>query len=218
MQDTAYRDFHSRLVPNLDKNIIIGVRTPILRSFTNELIKRGDLGDFLKNLPHKYYEENNIHAIILENIKDFDECVHYLQEFLPYVDNWATCDMLRPKCFKKNTDQLFPYILKWINDERTYVVRFAIGMLNSYFLDEHFDESHLKMVCDVESSEYYVNMMRAWYFATALAKQYDKTVLYFENKLLYKWTHNKAIQKSVESYRISENIKEYLKSLKIKAK
>ena len=215
MQDKAYRDFHSRLIPNIDKKLIIGVRTPALRKFTKELSKMKDFQNFLFDLPHKYYEENNIHAFYIQSTKSFDECIALLESFLPYIDNWATCDMLRPLCFRNNTDRLYPYILKWLRNENTYTVRFAIGMLNSYYLDSEFCEEHLKIVSSVKSQEYYVKMMVAWYFATALSKQYDTALAYIEKRILDTWIHNKTIQKSIESYKIPNDRKEYLKSLKI---
>ncbi len=214
MQDTAYRDFHSRLVPNLSKDVIIGVRTPQLRKFTKELEKMEDIDVFLRDLPHKYYEEINIHGFLIQGVRDFGKCVEMLEEFLPYIDNWATCDMIRPMCFKKHTDRLYPYVLKWINDEKPYTVRFAIGMLNSYYLDNHFSDEHLKIVSYVKSDEYYVKMMVAWYFATALTKQYESAVIYAESKVLDRWTHNKVIQKAIESHRVSDDKKAYLKALK----
>lgn len=215
LKDEAYRDFHSRLVPNLSKESIIGVRTPNLRKFTKEVSKIEGFETFLTLLPHEFYEENIIHGLYIASVKDFDKCIGLLSEFLPFIDNWASCDMLRPKCFKYNTDKLFPYVEKWICDSHAYTVRFAVGMLNSYYLDEYFEEKHLTMVSRINSQEYYVNMMRSWYFATALSKQYEITLPYLENKVLDKWTHNKAIQKSLESFRIPHEIKEYLKTLKV---
>ncbi|MBO4950374.1 MAG: DNA alkylation repair protein [Clostridia bacterium] len=214
MQDLAYRDFHSRLVPTLDKNTIIGVRTPLLRKFAKQLAKEGSVEEFLSALPHKYYEENNLHAFIIEDIKDFKTCISNLERFLPYIDNWATCDCLRPKCFKKNTDCLIDYVIKWILDDRTYIKRFGIGMLLSYYLDDEFYKSYLNIVSQIRSDEYYVNMMKAWYFTTALTKQYDSAIEYLTLNKLDKWTHNKTIQKAVESYRIPESQKAFLKTLK----
>ncbi len=216
LQDLAYRDFHSKLMPTVPKEKIIGVRVPELRKFAKEFGKTTDAKEFLKILPHKYYEEDNLHAFLTEQIKDFDECVSALDSFLLYVDNWATCDMMSPKVFKNNTEKLLPKIEKWLISDYVYQVRFAIGMLMKFYLDENFDERYLHLVASVKSDEYYINMMIAWYFATALAKQWKKTVPYIENKVLDKWTHNKAIQKSVESYRITDEKKEYLKKYKIK--
>ena len=215
-QDVKYRDFQSKLTPTIEANTAIGVRTPVLRKLAKDYSKRQDVDDFLADLPHKYFDENQLHAFILSEIKDFDECIGKLERFLPFVDNWATCDQMSPKCFKKNHEKLLPYLNKWIKSDDTYTVRFAIVTLMAHFLDEDFDEGYLKLVSDIKSDEYYINMAIAWYFATALAKQYDKTIPYIENKTLDVWTHNKAIQKSIESYRVTAEHKEYLKSLKIK--
>ena len=215
-QDVKYRDFQSKLTPTIEANTAIGVRTPVLRKLAKAYSKRQDVDEFLADLPHKYFDENQLHAFILSEIKDFDECIGKLERFLPFVDNWATCDQMSPKCFKKNHEKLLPYLNKWIKSDDTYTVRFAIVNLMSHFLDDDFDEGYLKLVSDIKSDEYYINMAIAWYFATALAKQYDKTIPYIENKTLDVWTHNKAIQKSIESYRVTAEHKEYLKSLKIK--
>ena len=216
LQDLAYRDFHSKLMPTVPKEKIIGVRVPELRKFAKEFGKTTDASEFLKILPHKYYEEDNLHAFLIEQIKDFDECVSALDNFLLYVDNWATCDMMSPKVFKNNTEKLLPKIEEWLISDYVYQVRFAIGMLMKFYLDENFDERYLHLVASVKSDEYYINMMIAWYFATVLAKQWEKTVPFIKDKVLDKWTHNKAIQKSVESYRITNEQKEYLKLLKFK--
>ena len=215
-QDVKYRDFQSKLTPTIEANTAIGVRTPVLRKLAKYYSKRKDVDDFLADLPHKYFDENQLHAFILSEIKDFDECIGKLERFLPFVDNWATCDQMSPKCFKKNHEKLLPYLNKWIKSDDTYIVRFAIVTFMAHFLDDDFDEGYLKLVSDIKSDEYYINMAIAWYFATALAKQYDKTIPYIENKTLDAWTHNKAIQKSIESYRVTAEHKEYLKSLKIK--
>lgn len=215
-QDVKYRDFQSKLTPTIEANTAIGVRTPVLRKLAKDYSKRQDVDDFLADLPHKYFDENQLHAFILSEIKDFDECMGKLERFLPFVDNWATCDQMSPKCFKKNHEKLLPYLNKWIKSDDTYTVRFAIVTFMAHFLDDDFDEGYLKLVSDIKSDEYYINMAIAWYFATALAKQYDKTIPYIENKTLDVWTHNKAIQKSIESYRVTAEHKEYLKSLKIK--
>lgn len=216
MQSLSYRDFNSKLIPTVKKERIIGVRTPQLRSFAKQAAKYEDIESFLNELPHKYYEENNLHAAIIEKEKDFDKLIVRLDKFLPFIDNWATCDMLRPKVFTENREKLLPYVYKWIESKNTYTVRFGIGILMSCYLDEYFDEKYLKTVSEVKSEEYYINMMRAWYFATALAKQYEKTLPYIENKRLDVWTHNKVIQKAIESYRITPEQKQYLKQLKIK--
>lgn len=215
-QDIKYRDFQSKLTPTIAEGSAIGVRTPILRKLAKGYIKREDVVDFLNDLPHQYFDENQIHAFLIGEIKDYDECISRLNQFLPYVDNWATCDQMSPKCFKKNHDLLSGQLLKWIGTNDTYTIRFAIVSYMSHFLDEDFNEEYLRIVASVKSDEYYINMAIAWYFATALAKQYDATLPYIENNVLDKWTHNKAIQKSIESYRVSDEHKQYLKSLKRK--
>ena len=216
LQDLKYRDFHARLMPTVDPELVIGVRTPALRKFAKEFSKMPESELFLDQLPHKYYEENNLHGFLIAGMKDYDRCIREVDRFLPYVDNWATCDLMSPKIFKKHLPELLEQIKVWIASEHTYVIRFGIGMLMSFYLDEAFDERYLKMVSSVHSEEYYVNMMIAWYFATALAKQYEYVLPYIEEKRLEKWTHNKTIQKAVESYRITEDQKRYLKTLKIK--
>ena len=216
LQDLKYRDFQAGLIPNIEKDLFIGVRTPELRKLAKEIANDEDTASFLKDVPHKYFDENQLHAFIISLGKNFDETVDAVEAFLPYVDNWATCDQLSPKVFKKHKKELLPYIKKWIKSEKTYTVRFAIGMLMEHYLDEDFDVRYPKMVAGVKSDEYYINMMIAWYFATALAKQYDAIIPFIENECLEAWTHNKAIQKSVESRRISAIQKEYLKTLKRK--
>ena len=216
MQDIAYRDFNSKLIPTVNKSLFIGVRTPELRKYAKQLAKREDIEEFLHSLPHKYFDENQLHAFIVSEIKDFKSCVDKVNEFLPYVDNWATCDQLSPKVFKKNHKELIAYIKEWLESDKVYTVRFGIGMLMEHFLDEDFDISYLETVSNIRSDEYYVNMMIAWYFATALAKRYESVLPFIEKMSLDIWTHNKAIQKAVESLRISDEKKEYLKSLKIK--
>ena len=214
-QDLSYRDFQASLMPTVDKNSVIGVRMPTLRKYAKKIIRDGNYVSFLDDLPHKYYEENNLHGLIIQETCDFDLCIERLEAFLPYIDNWATCDMLRPVCFKSMENKLFPYVLKWISDERLYVKRFGIGMLNSYYVNDLFNVKHLDVVSKIESKEYYVNMMIAWYFATVLAFHYDDAVIYFERSVLDKWIHNKAIQKATESYRIPRDKKNYLKTLRI---
>jgi 3-methyladenine DNA glycosylase AlkD len=214
MQDKTYKDFHSKLMPTINPNSIIGIRVPVLRDYAKKLFKENSiesLNSFLKNLPHEFYEENNIHAFLIEKINNFDECIFYLEEFLPYIDNWATCDMLNPKIFKTNCEKLLEKIYQWINSDSVYTVRFAIGMLMRYFLDEKFETKYLDLVVSINSEEYYINMMRAWFFATALAKQYEQTFPYIKNYSLDKWTHNKTIQKANESFRITKVQKEELK-------
>ena len=215
-QDIKYRDFQIKLIPTKTVDDMIGVRTPELKKYAKELLKRKDVGEFIDILPHEYFDEDQLHAFIISGIRDFDKCMTEVIRFLPYVDNWATCDQLSPKVFKKNRTELLKQIKKWIKSKETYTVRFAIGMLMGHFLDEDFDITYPEMVAKVRSDEYYINMMIAWYFATALAKQYDTILPFIAEKRLEKWTHNKAIQKSVESNRISPEQKEYLKSFKIK--
>ena len=216
MQDVEYRDFQSGLIPDVSKENFIGVRTPELRKLAKKFAKMEDIGKFLNELPHTTFDENQLHAFIISDIKDYDKCICEVERFLPYVDNWATCDQMSPKIFKKNRELLLERIREWIVSDKTYTVRFAIKMLMIHFLDEDFDVSYLDMVAEVRSKEYYVNMMIAWYFATALAKQYEATVPYIEEKRLEPWTHNKAIQKSIESRRVTEKQKEYLKTQKVK--
>ena len=218
MQDKTYKDFHSKLMPTINSNSIIGVRVPVLRDYAKKLFKENSiesLNSFLKNLPHEFYEENNIHAFLIEKINNFDECIFYLEEFLPYIDNWATCDMLNPKIFKTNCEKLLEKIYQWINSDSVYTVRFGIGMLMRFFLDENFETKYLDLVASINFEEYYINMMRAWFFATALAKQYDQTLPYIKNYSLDKWTHNKTIQKANESFRITKDQKEELKKFRL---
>ena len=217
LQDEGYRDMQITIIPTVDPDSIIGVRTPALRSFAKELSKREDIDTFLNDLPHKYFEENQLHAFILSGMKDAAKAIELVDKFLPFVDNWATCDQMSPKVFKKHKDLLLEYTDKWIKSDLTYVKRFGIGMLMEHFLDEDFKTSYLTNVSKIRSDEYYVNMMIAWYFATALAKQYDATLPYIEKQKLDIWTHNKSIQKAVESYRITPEQKDYLKTLKRKA-
>ena len=216
LQDTAYRDFQVKLIPGMDAQKEIGVRTPELRKLSKELAKREDIREFLNDLPHQYFDENQLHAFILSGEKDFEKCMEDLERFLPYVDNWATCDQTSPKVFRKHRKGLLDAIRRWIESDHPYTVRFAIKMLMEHFLDEDFDPAYPEMVAEVRSEEYYIRMMIAWYFATALAKQYEAVLPYLEQKKLDVWTHNKTIQKAVESYRITEEQKIYLKSLKRK--
>ena len=215
LQDTGYRDMQKKIIPTVDPDSIIGVRTPALRALAKEMLKSGDYKSFLNELPHKYFEENQLHAFILSGMKDFDECMDELEKVLPFVDNWATCDQMSPKIFKKHKDELLKHIKVWIKSDKTYTVRFGVGMLMEHFLDDDFDLKYPEMAARIRSDEYYVNMMIAWYFATALAKQYESIIPFIEQKRLAPWTHNKAIQKSVESYRITDEQKAYLKSLKV---
>lgn len=214
MQDLKYREFHSRLMPTVEKEKVIGVRTPELRKFAKEISKTDYAKEFLKILPHEYYEENNLHAFLIEEIGDYDFCIAELNRFLPYVDNWATCDMMRPKIFKKHLSELLDEIGKWLCSKDTYTVRFGIEMLMVYFLDENFSHEYPETVSKIRSDEYYIKMMVAWYFATALSKRYDDVLPYLEQNRLDADTHNKTIRKAVESYRISDERKNYLRTLK----
>lgn len=216
IQDTKYRDFQSKLIPTVAPERIIGVRTPELRKVAKELRRQSDITTFLATLPHGYFDENQLHAFVISEEKDYEKCICQVETFLPYIDNWATCDQLSPKVFRKNRPDLLLHIRRWLQSEYTYTVRFAIGMLMQHFLEEDFDPDYPEMVAGIRSGEYYVNMMIAWYFATALAKQYDATLPYLQAQRLDAWTHNKAIQKARESYRITPEQKEYLKSLKRK--
>ena len=216
MQDKNYQEFSSKLIPNIAPEKIIGVRTPALRQLAKEVLASGEAEAFLQDLPHAYHEENQLHAFILSAMKDYEPCMAYLEKFLPYVDNWATCDQMSPKVFKKHRSELLLQIRKWLKAEDTYTVRYAIGMLMVHFLDEDFDCSYLDLVAQIRSEEYYINMMIAWYFATALTKQYEETVPYIEKQRLAPWTHNKTIQKAIESRRISAEQKTYLRTLKIR--
>ncbi|MBO5402815.1 MAG: DNA alkylation repair protein [Clostridia bacterium] len=212
--EEKYKAFQCSLMPTVDKSAVLGVRTPTVRKMAKKYGKDENIKKFLLYLPHGYYEENNLHAFIIERITDFEECLQETERFLPYIDNWATCDGMRPKCFYKNKNRLLPYLYDWINSEHTYTVRYGIGMLMVHFLNEDFLPEYLKTVAEIKSDEYYVNMMRAWYFATALAKQYEDTLPYIENRTLDDFTHAKAIQKAVESYRISDDKKTILKGLR----
>lgn len=216
MQDMDYRDFNSKLIPTVDKESMIGIRTPELRKYAKQLGKSSEVKEFLQALPHKYFDENQLHAFIISEIKDFKNCIAEINRFLPYIDNWATCDQLSPKIFKKHHSELFAYIKDWLKSDKVYMLRFGIGMLMEHFLDEDFDIIYPETVSKIRSDEYYVNMMIAWYFATALAKQYESIIPFIENRSLDIWTHNKAIQKALESYRISTEQKTYLRELKIK--
>ena len=216
LQDKKYGEFQGGLIPNVGPEYFIGVRTPELRKYAKQLVKRDDVDDFLSALPHEYFDENQLHAFILSEMKDYELCMGKLKAFLPYVNNWATCDQMSPKVFKKHRQELLLEIRKWIKSKETYTVRFAIGMLMEHFLDEDFDLNYPEMVAKVRSEEYYIKMMIAWYFATALAKQYDAVIPFVEGNRLDPWTHNKTIQKAVESYRITPQQKEYLRTLKVK--
>jgi len=212
MRDEKFAQFNTALMPGTKPQNVIGVRTPDLRKYAKTILTPEK---FLSDLPHKYFEENQIHAFILSDIRDPEKCINLVNAFLPYIDNWATCDQLIPKIFAKNTDKILPWINKWIKSKHTYTVRFAIGLLMRFYLGEKFNQKYANAVVSVASDEYYINMMRAWYFATALAKNWDDIIGIIENKKLDTWTHNKTIQKAIESYRITQPEKEYLKQLKI---
>ena len=215
LADNPYKEFSAPLLPTIPRENIIGIRTPILRAYAKELKKKGGYESFLRELPHKYLEENHLHSFLIETLP-YQEFAREIELFLPYIDNWATCDSLRPKNLKNNYDSYLLLIKRWLSSDKPYTIRFGIGMLMSYYLDERFNESFLYDVSTIKSDHYYVNMMIAWYFATALAKQYDSALPYLQNKVLSKWVHNKTIQKAVESYRITNEQKSFLKTLKIK--
>ena len=212
--DEQYRDFQSKLVPNIPKENILGVRTPDMRRIAREIRGTEEADAFLLELPHRYYEENQVHFFLIAMIKDFDRCVQAVENFLPYVDCWPVCDSSSPKVFTKNHEKLLPLIRKWIGSDHVYTVRFGIRMLMNEFLGDDFKPEYLAWVAGVPGEDYYIRMMVAWYFATALAKQYDERVVYIEKRRLEPWTHKKAIQKAVESFRVTEAHKEYLKMLR----
>ncbi|MBQ7371060.1 MAG: DNA alkylation repair protein [Blautia sp.] len=251
VQDIAYKEFNSKLIPTVDPNRVIGVRTPALRAYAKSIKNTPEAGAFIYSLPHKYFEEDNLHAFLIEQIRDYDACIKELNRFLPYIDNWATCDSMHPKCFGKNKAKLFSEIEMWLTSDHIYTVRYGIGMLMTHFLDESFDVRFPEAVagvadvwkdyaedmdggasCGARSAmgasaaenhgmlyfqkNYYVNMMAAWYFATALAKQYENIIPYLENHRLPVWVHNKTIQKAIESYRITPEQKAYLRELRAK--
>ena len=211
MGEEKYKDFICKFIPTIEKKNVIGVRTPLIRKLAKSL---ENYESFLNELPHTYYEENNLHAFLIEREKNFNKCIEKLNAFLPFVDNWATCDGMKPKVLKKDPEKLLMHIKEWIRSENVYAVRYGINLLMSFFLDEHFKEEYHSLVANIKSEEYYINMMRAWYFATALSKKYNETLPYIEKKVLDPWTHNKAIQKATESLRITKEQKVYLKTLK----
>lgn len=216
LQDLEYKEFHSKLMPTVCEEKIIGVRVPQLRKFAKELNKSEYKTEFLRTLPHKYYEEDNLHAFLIEQIKDFDECISALDNFLLFVDNWATCDMMAPKVLGKSPEKLYEKIEEWARSSHTYTVRFAVVTLMKFFMNERLDEKHLRLISSIKSDEYYINMAIAWYFATALSSNWEMVIPYIEKQKLDKWIHNKTIQKAVESYRITKEQKEYLKTLKLR--
>ena len=215
LKDEKYKEFTLKLIPGLEPDNVIGVRTPQVAKIAKEIIKSGDYSSFLDDCPHKYYEEMGIHVAIINSMKDYDSVIKEIDRFIPYVDNWATCDGIKPKkAFSKNYDRLIIDAKRWIKSEHTYTKRFGIEMIMNFFLDDNFKREYNDLVASIRSDEYYINMMIAWYFATALAKQYNDTIPFIENRRLDEWTHKKTIQKARESYRITEEQKEYLKSLK----
>ena len=216
MQDAEYRDFHAKLVPTMEKTKFIGIRTPMLRKFAKKFGRTEESEIFLQVLPHQYYEENNLHGLLIEQIRDYDKCLEELERFLPFIDNWATCDLLALHMMKKHRDVFIREVFRWIESDQPYTIRFGISMLMRHYLDEEFKTEYPEKVAAIRSEEYYVNMMRAWYFATALAKQYEKVLPFLEKRQMDVWTHNKTIQKAIESYRITSEQKEYLRTLRIK--
>ena len=215
MQDIEFKKFQCKLIPGVNSDTVIGVRTPLLRKLAKEIFKSDDYEEFIRDLPHEYYEEVNLHGMIICMVSDYDEAIHEVNKLLPYVDNWATCDLLScKKAFKDNLDKLETDVKRWISSVDTYTVRFGIGVLLEFYLDDAFDLKYLEWVARVESDEYYIRMMKAWYFATALAKQYDEAIPYIENHRLEEWVHRKTIQKAKESFRVSDDTKAYLNTLK----
>ena len=214
VKDDAYREFLAKLVPNIPKETILGVRTPEMRKIAKEVFESAERDAFLNDLPHKYYEENLIHFFVLAMIRDFNECVRRVEAFLPYVDCWPASDQATPKSFRKNHEKLLPYIEKWIASDHVYTARFGLRMLMNEFLDADFKEEYLALAASKQGEDYYLKMMIAWFFATALAKRYDETVPYLEQHRLDEWVHKKAIQKAIESFRVSDAHKEYLKRLR----
>lgn len=216
LSDPTYRDFHAGLIPNISPETILGVRVPALRKLARELRGSAEAQEFMAALPHEYYDENCLHGLLINDIKDFGATVSALDAFLPYVDNWAVCDLISPRSFKSRPPELAAHVRRWLDSSHSYTVRFGIGVLMSFYLDEGFEPAQLEAVAERCCEEYYVNMMVAWYFATALAKQPEAALPYIENRRLSRWTHNKAIQKSIESRRIPDETKAYLKTLRWK--
>ena len=214
LKDIGYKEFNSSLIPSVNKDTVIGVRTPLLKGYAKEIKNSILEKEFLSNLPHSYFEENNLHAFLIAEIKDYKECIERVNEFLPYIDNWATCDSFKPKCFAKNKDKLIVEIKNWLKSDKEYTVRFGVLMLLTHFLDGDFKEEYLRLVANINISTYYVDMMCAWYFATALAKQWISAVKYLEDKVLKEFIHNKTIRKAIESYRITPDQKKFLIKLK----
>ena len=213
-RDSQYREFQSNFVPNIDRETIIGVRTPQMKAVAKDVFGTEEAETFLASLPHRYYEENLVHFFLIAKIKDFDACVGAVETFLPYIDCWPVCDQATPGVFRKNHDRLLPLIRKWIDSDHVYTERFGMRMLMNEFLGDDFKAEYLDWVASKTGEDYYLKMMAAWFFATALAKQYDAAVVYIEQRRLDPWTHKKAIQKAVESFRVSDEHKEYLKSFR----
>lgn len=216
MKSDEYAAFQAKIINNIESGTILGIRIPKIKKLAKELYEKPEKTEFFKELPHKYFEENLLHIMLITLEKDFDKCIDELETFLPYADNWAVTDQTVPKCFKKNHEKVLPIIEKWLKSDHTYTARYAMIIYMKEFLDDDFDKKYLDMISRKRGEDYYLKMMIAWYFATALAKQYDATIPYIENKKLEKWTHNKAIQKSIESFRVSDEHKEYLRTLKVK--
>ena len=214
LQDKTYREFHSKLMPDTDKEAVIGIRIPVLRKFAKAFAKKAEAREFLQQLPHLYYEENNLHMMLITAEKDYEKCLAEVERFVPYIDNWATCDMPAPKCFARHKQELLPKVKEWIRSEETYTIRYGIDLLMALYLDEDFQPEYPELAASVTSEEYYVKMVIAWYFATALAKQWDAAIPYIEQRRLSEWVHRKTIQKAVESFRITKEQKDYLRTLK----
>lgn len=215
-QDKKYADFQAKLTPSIAREKFIGVRVPVVRKIASEIKNDISVSSFLCSLPHEYYDENMLHGLLLSQLTDYDDTIVKVNQFLPFVDNWAVCDIMSPRCFKKHKTELLAEVIKWCNSKETYTIRFGIEMLQTHFLDDDFKPEYLTIVSKIRSDEYYVNMMISWFFATALAKQYDFTIPYIIKYKLDKWCHNKTIQKAIESYRISDEQKDYLRSFKLK--
>lgn len=216
LQDDSYKSFQQKLLPSVDPDTVIGIRTPDLRRFASKFVQTEEAKDFMANLPHKYYEENNLHAFLIEKITDFESAVTELNRFLPYVDNWATCDMMSPKVFSDNKERLLPVIKKWLSSPHTYAVRFGVVMLMKHYLDEAFSPNHLRLVSNISSDEYYIQMAEAWYFSEALVKQYGHTLPYLTENRLPPFVHNKTVSKACDSFRIGRDEKQFLKTLRRK--
>lgn len=215
MRDENYREFNAKLIPCIEKDRIIGIRIPVLRKMAKDMYKEKWVGEFLHHLPHRYFEENNLHAFLIEQENDIRKSIELTEEFLPFIDNWATCDSFFPKIFKKNTEMIDEKINLWLASDKEYTVRYALGLIMRLHLDDNFDCSYLKKASEIISDKYYINMMIAWLFATALAKYENETMDFIINKKLPLWVHNKTIQKSIESNRINPQLKEILKKYKI---